>query len=146
MIDHIISECSTVDTEKLYDDMLDECSETCNTCKQFGASRILKEMDPTAYRCGMLDFLDGETRDRDGLIEIGSDYYQMREVSKAQEEFIDERRDELGELETELGELETESDEDETDKSQSLLNSIDKAKDAIARKESLIEACEDYAF
>jgi predicted Zn-ribbon and HTH transcriptional regulator len=47
------------DDKKMYDEMLDECSETCNTCKRYGASRILEEMDPVAYRCGFNDYTDG---------------------------------------------------------------------------------------
>ena len=42
--------------KELYDAMLDECSETCPTCESYGASRILEEMDPVAYRCGFSDW------------------------------------------------------------------------------------------
>jgi len=42
----------------LYNQMLDECSETCPTCQSYGAARILEEMDPIAYRCGFSDYLD----------------------------------------------------------------------------------------
>ena len=42
----------------LYDQMLNECSEMCATCQDFGASRILEELDPIAYRCGFCDWLD----------------------------------------------------------------------------------------
>jgi len=44
--------------KELYDQMLDECSETCPTCSSYGASRILEEMDPIAYRCGFADWTD----------------------------------------------------------------------------------------
>ena len=39
-----------------YDEMIDECTEGCSLCSSYGASRILKEMDPTAYRCGFVDW------------------------------------------------------------------------------------------
>ena len=42
--------------EELYDSMLDQCSESCSTCDRYGASRILREIDPIAYRCGMADY------------------------------------------------------------------------------------------
>lgn len=134
MLDHVTAECSRVDTEKLYDDMLDECSECCEMCKQYGASRILKELDPTAYRCGMNDYVDSLTRD--GLVEINDSYYQERDVDKAREEFVDGLNDELSELESEAGDLDATDDEVE----------LEKLNDQIERKKSAIEACEDYAF
>ena len=43
-----------------YDDMLDDCyGEFMN----MNASYILKECDPTAYRCGLLNFVDGYADD-----------------------------------------------------------------------------------
>ena len=45
-----------------FDQMLDECSEGCATCRDYGASRILKEMDPTAYRRGFTDYIDSVSR------------------------------------------------------------------------------------
>jgi rubrerythrin len=43
----------------MYDDMLDECTECCTFCTRYGAARILEEIDPTAYRCGFNDYVDG---------------------------------------------------------------------------------------
>jgi len=42
----------------LYDEMLNECIKTCPTCERYGGARILKELDPIAYRCGFSDWLD----------------------------------------------------------------------------------------
>lgn len=41
-----------------YDDMLDETDS--EICRQYSASRILKEVDPIAYDVGFEDWLDSE--------------------------------------------------------------------------------------
>ena len=44
----------------MYDDMLNECSgEIKIGSLTFDASRIVEELDPTAYRCGFNDYIDG---------------------------------------------------------------------------------------
>lgn len=138
MIEHIKAECSTVDTDKLYDDMLDECYSFesvggCFSC--MSPSRVLSECDPIAYRCGKNDWLDGE---RDNFVEVGSDYYRKDDVDDAAEAFIDEKRDELSELEGEHDELES---DEETER-----NELDTIRDKISRLESIIAACENYAW
>jgi hypothetical protein len=40
---------------EMYDEMLNDCN---GTMFGFGAADILKEMDPTAYRCGFADWVD----------------------------------------------------------------------------------------
>ena len=46
--------------KEIYDEMLDECSGSeCSMCESYGRARILAEIDPVAYRCGMVDFQDG---------------------------------------------------------------------------------------
>lgn len=47
-----------------YDDMLDD---VYGEPMGYAASRILREVDPIAYRCGLLDWLDGEGIDSDDL-------------------------------------------------------------------------------
>ncbi len=47
---------SEEDAYEQYDDMLDECYP--EGPMNISASRILKECDPIAYRCGFLDWLD----------------------------------------------------------------------------------------
>ena len=48
-----------------YDDMLDECYP--DQFMDIQASRILREIDPTAYRCGFHDWLDSDGIDSDQL-------------------------------------------------------------------------------
>lgn len=71
--------------EKLYDEWLDEClGEVTIGTLTYQASRTLKEVDPTAYRCGFGDFIDsadgsitcedcGETLEGDDLWNLGLD-------------------------------------------------------------------------
>lgn len=49
------------DLERMYDDMLDEVYPDCQIAGlTYSTSHALKELDPTAYRCGFNDWLDGE--------------------------------------------------------------------------------------
>lgn len=49
------------EAEELYEQMLDECyPEVKIGYLTFSPSRIVKELDPIAYRCGMSDWLDSE--------------------------------------------------------------------------------------
>ncbi len=44
-----------------YDEMLDECYGTVTVAGfEFDTSRALKDLDPVAYRCGYVDWLDAE--------------------------------------------------------------------------------------
>ena len=56
------------DALERYDEMLDECYPVA--LPEFGgfdASRVLRALDPIAYRCGFYDWLDGEGIDSDTL-------------------------------------------------------------------------------
>ena len=66
--------------DDLYDDMLNETAEETEIlgCKIIPAD-YLKENDPTAYRCGKCDWLDGELTDN-LLFEIGDMYLTEEEL------------------------------------------------------------------
>lgn len=50
--------------EAEYRDMLDEVYETVNICGYtYDAGYALKQLDPIAYRCGYVDWLDSELQD-----------------------------------------------------------------------------------
>lgn len=103
LIEFIVAECSIVDREQIFDDMMDECTEQCAFCKALGSpSRILKECDPIAYRCGVNDYFGSS----DEWYEIEGETYRKEEVEEKREEFI-------AELQRELGEKEREMDDDE---------------------------------
>lgn len=50
-----------------YDDAINEQDDVVVCGLTFTPSRILRELDPTAYRCGLFDWLDGEGVDSDDL-------------------------------------------------------------------------------
>lgn len=57
-IEKTYSEC---DLYSLYDDFLDECyGDTVVAGASYSTSYALKELDPIAYRCGFVDWLDAE--------------------------------------------------------------------------------------
>ena len=79
-----------------YDEMLDECH---GDFLGMNASYILKGMDQVAYRCGLLDHLDGldqdeEKMDNDECLEL---FNQLEEI----ESEIEELEEELAELDNE---------------------------------------------
>ena len=79
-----------------YDDMLDECH---GDFMGMNASYILKNMDPVAYRCGLLDYLDGldqdeEKMDNDECLEL---FNRLEDI----ESEIEELEEELAELDNE---------------------------------------------
>ena len=48
----------------MYDEMIDDCSEEVKIGNiTFSPSRVLKELDPIAYRCGLGDYLDSLAQD-----------------------------------------------------------------------------------
>lgn len=50
---------SVLDEEDLFDDYLDEAFGDVKVAGyEYPTSRALKELDPTAYRCGMADYID----------------------------------------------------------------------------------------
>jgi predicted transcriptional regulator len=77
-----------------YDEMLDDAH---GDFLGMNASSIVKEMDPTAYRCGLLDYLDSldqdeEKMNNDECLEL---FNQLEEI----ENEIEELEEELAELE-----------------------------------------------
>lgn len=95
-----------IDLEELYRDMIDECEPVVKVCGlSFTPSRIIEELDPTAFRCGVSDYADsliGETLSE----EIDGEYYNLDEVNDIRDE------------------IESELDEEEEEKEWDDLNSI----------------------
>lgn len=51
--------------EECFDEFIDETNQTVTIMGiDFDPSRILKELDPTAYRCGLAGFEDSEESER----------------------------------------------------------------------------------
>lgn len=126
MIEHVKQECTAIDREQRFRDALDEIYSFRDVGGPFtymSPSNVLEEMDPTAFRCGVNDYIDGED-----TYEIDGETYDMREVDEAREEFIDDLQSELSDLNAEI------EDDEEPDTSE------------IEELQAAIEACEKYAF
>ena len=81
------------DYAERYEEMLDDCH---GDFLGMNASYILKEMDPVANRCGLLDYLDGLDQDEEKM-----DNDECQELFNQLEEI----ESEIEELEEELAEL-----------------------------------------
>jgi hypothetical protein len=143
MLDYIESECKKIDVEEDFDRMLDECYSFDSVGGPFEymtPSRVLKEMDPIAHRVGVSEHSDSED-----WYEINGDYYDKREVSKAQEEFLDDLDSDLIDLQNELDEL-NEDDESEPDCKVGTHEEIAAKEEQIKELEEFIRECRDYNF
>lgn len=130
----IEEELKPVDVGRIYDDMLDECYSFKSVGGPFSymsPSRVLREVDPTAYRCGMADYTDGLE-----LIEVSGNNYDPAEAQSIKESLIEELQSKLGELEAELSEEEEQEEGDD----------IAALKESISEIEKQIEELEDHSF
>ena len=49
---------------EMYEEMLDDCEGPVELCGMtYSASHVLREVDPTAFRCGFNDYVDSLTDD-----------------------------------------------------------------------------------
>lgn len=105
---HISDECKRIDLEERFDEMLDEIYSFDAVGGPFASmspSRVLKEVDPIAYRCGVNDYENSEE-----WVEIDGDYYNRRDAEKAKEEFIEGRESVIFDLEKEIEEMESDEE------------------------------------
>jgi hypothetical protein len=104
----ITTNCKHIDVEQRFRDMLDECYSFDSIGGPFAGmspSRVLEEVDPTAFRCGVADYSDGED-----WAEIDGEYYETDDCEDQKDSLIDE--------------LETEQKED-TDDAEDIQELID---------------------
>lgn len=78
--------------ESSYDDVLDDMYPPYEIgYSTFYASRVLKELDPTAYRCGLSDMVDSELSnahydlERDGVYKVNATRYEIVEEDEEDE-------------------------------------------------------------
>ena len=83
------------DYEASYNEFLDEEGPVIIAGMEFDVSYALKELDPTAYRCGLVDYVDS------------IDKKETQEYKEIEEE-LETLEGELEDMETELEELEEE--------------------------------------
>lgn len=84
-----------------YDDMLDDVH---GDFMGYSASQILKQVDPTAYRCGLLDYVDSLDQDYEKMKD--DDYSEWAEQKEEAENELSDLEDEISELESTLEDLE----------------------------------------
>lgn len=140
LIDHIKDNCTPIDREARFDQMLDDLYDFSRVGGPFNhmvPSQVLKEMDPTAYRCGVNDYMDGED-----TYEIDGETYDMAMVEEARDEFVSELATDLEAIEEMINELDTQSEdfteEDREDYGEHLSN-----RDKLTLQ---IEQAEKYQF
>lgn len=144
LIRHVTEECERVDLEARYDEMLDECysfKDVGGIFSNMSPSRVLKEVDPTAYRCGMNDWEDSE-----GLVEIGGDYYEQDKVDTARDGFVDNLESELSDLETELHHAEIDKIACAENEQLAADAKVRQLRDSVSDLERNIKEAEAYTF
>lgn len=101
----IEDQCDKVDMEAMFSDMLDECysfNAVGGPFAYMSPSKVLAELDPIAFRCGLNDYADSV---RDEYVELSNGHYKIEDCKPIQDEIADEweadieslREDELGE-------------------------------------------------
>jgi hypothetical protein len=81
---------TSIDVEERYKEALDECNGEVNVAgMKFSTSYALKELDPTAFDCGMNDYIDSEN-----FYELDGSYYNNDEVEAIRSEVEGEMEDE----------------------------------------------------
>lgn len=133
LLSHVTSECRAVDTDRRYDEMLDEVHG--DFMGSYPASRVLKEVDPTAYHCGMSDWLDSES-----VTEVEGSYYDDRDLDEAKTAFVEEKEAERATADNELDELEGEPAE-EAD-----AEAIEDKRKEVARLDAELAELEAHSF
>lgn len=130
----IADECTAIDREKRFDELLDDCYSFEKVGGPFAhmmPSRVLKEIDPVCYRCGVNDFEDSE-----GWIEVGGEYYDHEAVDTVIEDLTDELESMLEDANSAIEEAEEAEDNDE----------IEEAKAEVERIKSQIQELKDHSF
>lgn len=99
LTDKIESELAPVDGEELFDQCLDEGDPVRIGSLEYTPSHVLKQIDPTAYRCGVNDYVDSL-----GLKEINGNNYDPDKVDKICEELVEELESAISDLDSSLDE------------------------------------------
>ena len=76
-----VTSISEWDLESMYCDFLDDVYPSLEIAgiRGYLTSSVLKEVDPTAFRCGFADWLDAEC-ENDVLVEIDGQYYRQSDI------------------------------------------------------------------
>ena len=138
LIKHVTDDLSPVDVEKRYDEMLDEIysfEKVGGPFAHMSPSRVLQEVDPIAYRCGLSD-MDMS----DECYEIDGDHYPQDAVNEARDGFVADLRKELAEVENDISMLEEDPDEDNEAANKADIALLEISRVEIEAKIDLVEA------
>lgn len=137
LISHIEAECTAVDREAVFNDMLDECYSFESVGGPFAhmsPSRVLLECDPVAHRCGVNDHFGCD----DSYVEVGAETYRKDEVDEAKESFLED-------MDTQINALEIEIEGDESDEDPNVQELAAKRRQ-LADLQADKQAADDYTF
>lgn len=114
----IANDCTKVNREEAFDNMMDEVysfEKVGGPFAHMSPSRVLKEMDPVAHRCGVNDYADGEE-----WVEVDGETYTQNDAEEIKESFVaeiererDEKAEEVEEKESELRDAQSGGDDGE---------------------------------
>ncbi len=137
LTEHVQSECSAVDMEQRFRDSLDSCYPVVTVGGlEFAPSRVMEQLDPVAFRCGVAD-----SSDHENVYEIEGEYYDSDKVEEARTEFLTGLGRELDEARTGL-DVEENLEEGEERNEETV---ADLTKE-IALLEAKIEEVEGHSF
>lgn len=127
LIEYITDNCRAVDQEERFDAFLSVYDDELPDCLSgLTVAGILKEMRPVDYRCGLSDFMGTD----DTLYAIGSEMYDLDDVEKARDEFIEN-------IEAEIYELQQDAEKSEDEDCHS---------DEIEYRENMIAVVKRHVF
>ena len=101
----IAADCKIVDREAAFNECLDAEGEVNVAGLTFMPSQIWREMDPTAHRCGVNDYADGQD-----WVEVRGETYQQDDAEAIKTDLTDDLDSQKTDLE---GELDAEENPDE---------------------------------
>lgn len=101
LLKQISDNLTSLDMEELYANMLDEVYPDCEIAgMSFTTSRALKELDPTAFRCGEADYISELS-----LVEIGGDYYEQDAVEAERDSLVTDLEMEVDEFKGDIDQI-----------------------------------------
>ena len=97
--DNLLDTSNAIDTEARYRDFLRDCysDNLTGIFANYDPAQVLEEIDPTAYRCGHNDYIDGED-----WTEYNGETYETSYLEEIREQVEAEIADEISDLEADL--------------------------------------------
>lgn len=110
--DDLLDTSKAIDTEESYREMLRDCYSDClqGPFEGLDPAELLEMADPTAYRCGHVDYIDGQE-----WTDYNGDTYETSYLEELRYSLESNLEDEISELESELDALDSNDSEDRHD-------------------------------